>query len=469
MSLFIEGKLFNKTGAESGGGGGGDQHNLGWYATPTALRTAHPTANDGDWAIVGSTDTVWVWDSDSSDWKDSMGTALVESVNGKAGVVVLDAHDVGAIPQLTTMPVAFTDNDGWVVQYVGPTNSSHTQGYFYRNKRTDLYTSTVTFQPATISGTVVACAGSSFAQFAKTAIGGDPRSIVSGTMTYDSAGNLWVFVGKNSSNVTIVTYQVYQEDYEDAGFTFTGTPSDGDVVAFTCDIVSAGAVYTWKQINVQPTPSGLPDQTGNAGKFLTTDGTDASWGNTLKTYFYLDHATLNKQTYMYYGGHQFVISASAEASNVDGKIEYKTNDQEWVIYTANNTCNYSLGKTALYAYGSNSGTVTLGVSTKKWANVYTTKINNGSDITVPAVAGEMAVKQVNTTITLAAADWSSNTQTASVTGMTATGVVLVSPDPTDQADYTSAGIYCSAQAAGTLTFTCSTTPTNDIDVVVVML
>jgi hypothetical protein len=53
--------------------------------------------------------------------------------------------------------------------------------------------------------------------------------------------------------------------------------------------------------------------------------------------------------------------------------------------------------------------------------------------------------------------------------MTATGVVLVSPDPTDQADYTSAGIICSAQAAGTLTFTCSTTPTNDIDVVVVML
>lgn len=77
--------------------------------------------------------------------------------------------------------------------------------------------------------------------------------------------------------------------------------------------------------------------------------------------------------------------------------------------------------------------------------------------------------KVNTTITLAAADWSSNTQTVSVTGVTATGVVFVSPDPTDQSAYTSAGIICSAQAAGTLTFTCSTTPSADLSVNVVML
>lgn len=50
---------------------GGDAHNLGWFATPTALRTAHPTAEDGDFAVVGSTDTMWVWDSDTTDWKDS--------------------------------------------------------------------------------------------------------------------------------------------------------------------------------------------------------------------------------------------------------------------------------------------------------------------------------------------------------------------------------------------------------------
>ena len=41
---------------------------LGWYATPQALQSAHPTGQNGQWAIVGSTDTIWTWDSDTSAW-----------------------------------------------------------------------------------------------------------------------------------------------------------------------------------------------------------------------------------------------------------------------------------------------------------------------------------------------------------------------------------------------------------------
>lgn len=73
---------------------------------------------------------------------------------------------------------------------------------------------------------------------------------------------------------------------------------------YKCTGVGEPVVYSWTQIDVQPAPDplpsqtgnngkflstngttaswetvgGLPDQTGNAGKFLTTDGTDASWG-----------------------------------------------------------------------------------------------------------------------------------------------------------------------------------------------
>lgn len=39
------------------------------------------------------------------------------------------------------------------------------------------------------------------------------------------------------------------------------------------------ATYSWEQTDVMPAGSSLPDQTGNAGKFLTTDGTDASWSD----------------------------------------------------------------------------------------------------------------------------------------------------------------------------------------------
>lgn len=296
MSLFVSGKLFYKAGEGSGGGGGSDLHNLGYYADLTALQTAHPTGTDGDYAILGSTDTIWVWDSGTSAWVDSDQKGQVTSVNGQTGDVVLDL---------------------------------------------------------------------------------------------------------------------------------------------------------------------LPSQTGQSGKFLTTDGTDASWSDTIGQSLYIKSASL------YYAG---VVGLKGYNNNNDIlQMNMIPSSGIFELEVKNN----SNTRTGYYRFDSAispvQNTYTLGKSTNLWANIYTAKINNGADITVPAVSGEMAVKQVNTTITLTAAGWSSNTQTVNVTGMTATGVVLVSPDPTDQSAYTSAGVLCTAQAAGTLTFTCSTTPSADLSVNVVML
>lgn len=66
-----------------------DSHNLGWYATPQALQTAHSTAVNGDFAIVGSTDTIWTWDSDISEWVNTNTDGLVTSVNGQTGAVTV--------------------------------------------------------------------------------------------------------------------------------------------------------------------------------------------------------------------------------------------------------------------------------------------------------------------------------------------------------------------------------------------
>lgn len=243
---------------------------------------------------------------------------------------------------------------------------------------------------------------------------------------------------------------------------YTGTTDANYTNGYFYKCVSDGqnpATYSWSNIQVQASSGGLPSQTGQSGKFLTTDGTDASWGNEITN--------------------PLAIQFTSMYNAVVIRFNYYTTTKAYIQYSDGaNTLSFrgdNIPELFLSGFGgqksiySMSANVDLGSSSYKWANVYTTKINNGSDITVPAVAGEMAVKQVNTTITLTAAGWSNSSQTVSVTGMTATGVVLVSPDPTDQADYTSAGIICSAQAAGTLTFTCSTTPTNDIDVVVVML
>lgn len=222
---------------EGSGGGGGDQHNLGYYATPAALREAHPTAEAGDWAIVGSTDTVWIWDTDNEEWVDS----------DQKGQVTPDM----IIVKSDTMPSASTTPAGAVYQFTGVTNSNYTHGYIYENVKTATYTGTVSFEAATLSRTTVTCSGDDFANFL-TESGVEPLSVVSGTMTFDIASSLWILVGKDANNETVLTFQEYQQDYEDAGFTFTGTPQDGDVVAFTCTVEEASTTYTWTRINLQP-------------------------------------------------------------------------------------------------------------------------------------------------------------------------------------------------------------------------
>lgn len=48
-------------------------HNLGWYPDPDALRAAYPTGDNGWFAIVGTTDSIWTWDTDTSAWVDTGG------------------------------------------------------------------------------------------------------------------------------------------------------------------------------------------------------------------------------------------------------------------------------------------------------------------------------------------------------------------------------------------------------------
>ena len=83
---------------------------------------------------------------------------------------------------------------------------------------------------------------------------------------------------------------------------------------------------------------------------------------------------------------------------------------------------------------------------------------NYATIDVPATMPELTV-----------AGWSNNTQTVTVTGVTATNIVFVSPAPASASDYSSAGINCTAQGTDSLTFTCTTVPTNAITVNVVIM
>lgn len=87
-----------------------------------------------------------------------------------------------------------------------------------------------------------------------------------------------------------------------------------------------------------------------------------------------------------------------------------------------------------------------------------------------AAPGIFQLKYVARTLTLAAASWSGGSQTVAARGVTATNLVEVAPASKADADlYLDGEVWCSAQSADALTFSCgSTAPAADITVNVVV-
>lgn len=73
------------------------------------------------------------------------------------------------------------------------------------------------------------------------------------------------------------------------------------------------------------------------------------------------------------------------------------------------------------------------------------------------------------TKTLTTAGWSNGTQTVTVSGVTASNTVIVSPAPASADVYAAAGVRCTAQAANSLTFSCASTPTEALTVNVMIM
>ena len=78
------------------------------------------------------------------------------------------------------------------------------------------------------------------------------------------------------------------------------------------------------------------------------------------------------------------------------------------------------------------------------------------------------LKPLLRTATLTTSGWSSNSQTVSVSGVVAdTNAQIIYVSPANKASATAwgeAGVFCSAQAANSLTFVCDSTPSANISV-----
>lgn len=218
---------------------------------------------------------------------------------------------------------------------------------------------------------------------------------------------------------------------QQSGTTYTiGLPSggtDGQVLTKTAD----GSEWS-------DAPDGLPEG-GSEGQVLTKTASGTAWDD---------------------------VPSDLPAGGTDGQILTKTTDG-----TA-----WEDAPSGLPDGGTNGQVLTVGTDGPEWADVPSelpsggttgqvlTKTENGAEW-----ADALLPKSIQ--ITLSASGWSSNTQTVTVSGVSADETAqLIQPMPAmaSQTAYYEAGILCTGQAANQLTFTCQNVPTEDLTVYVVM-
>lgn len=183
------------------------------------------------------------------------------SIISDAGLSYNDLSDLPDPVQLDTMPTATADTVGQIVQYIGTTTGSYTNGYFYKGINTSgTYSwSRIDVQPQV-----------------------DPLP--------SQSGQSGKFLTTNGTSASWATVSTGVSDYDSLtnrpsinGTTLTGNKTSANL-GLQDTLVGSGTGQNIKTLNGNSllgsgniAIDGLPSQTSQSGKFLTTNGTTASW------------------------------------------------------------------------------------------------------------------------------------------------------------------------------------------------
>ena len=199
---------------------------------------------------------------------------------------------------------------------------------------------------------------------------------------------------------------------------------------------------------------------------MTTDGTDASWSDKPL----VNTATQNGSLVVGSGSQSLIIDTTAYGVNTIGFGRYAAAFGKAAVAKykataigANTTANEYTIQIGQGGTNSDAGTMKVALTTS--SDVTTNYELLSADGTIPHARLINAVQ--STTVTIATTDWSSNTASVTVSGLTATSVVWVAPDNASQSAYTTAGVYASSQSADTLAFSCTQTPASSLTINVV--
>lgn len=243
-------------------------------------------------------------------------------------------------------------------------------------------------------------------------------------------------------------------DAEDVGARpDTWTPSADDVGAIPNPTGgTAGQVLTKTETGEEwaDAPSGLPEG-GTEGQILEKTSSGAAWVDAPESGLTQEQAD---ERYLQLTGGELNDDAIFQLPGDNGSL---------YLGGRNNVPNVGM-------YASSSGYITLHDNAKGNVNIRGVR-SPEFDYDAANKSYVDSKSPTSVTITLTTSGWSSNTQTVTVSGVSATETAqLITPTPAiaSQSAYYEAGIMCTGQAANSLTFTCQTVPTSNLTVYVVI-
>ena len=228
-------------------------------------------------------------------------------------------------------------------------------------------------------------------------------------------------------------------------------------------------------------PSGLPDG-GTPGQMLYQGESGPEWGD--KPVMYVNITMGSGETYAVDKTFDEVLQAFNSGYSVIAKFTPLPNVSTLIplLYATEDVIYFSVydlisnDDTYLFIVLFPNETLTLQSKFPEAEHVSFTPGTTGltSDNVQDAIEevnAKIPAKPKSVSVTLSASGWASNAQIVTVSGVLADETKqLIQPMPTvaSQSAYIEAGILCTAQAADQLTFTCSTVPTADLQVYVVI-
>lgn len=355
--------------------------------------------------------------------------------------------------QVSSMPTADSSFEGQIYQFTGTTDSTYTNGRFYKCVSDGQTTPTYSWEEVSMGG---------------------------GSGLPSQTGQSGKFLTTDGTDASWATINALQNTATGSNsLTVLGTASstnENSINIGTGSSVSSQGAYDKKATVIGVNSTGDQDSvaigygtTGNL--YSVVIGCSASAYNNNVIIGYNASGTTNLITCIGKGASCSGLAATAIGQSSHANAQEAIQIGSGTNSTAN-TLSIGLDSNNNYRLLNSDGTIpTDRFTTTPVADgsyVPTLTISNGTATRTWGTAPSAPVVP-STMPTLAVADWSSNTQTVSVTGVTASNIVIVSPAPASATDYAAAGIVCTAQGAGTLTFTCTTVPSNAITVNVIIM